>query len=552
MSIFTSLFGKKPVQSVSQQKPISTASKDAQSPKASGDFTRFGFDTRRSGGKSRKGLGKYQKVMILDHTALRLNARYMMHDSKEARMVNRRFTDCTVGNGIRVKPSPDADILGISAEQAENWGNDVARRFDLWAKSKDSDLTGDNTFYQNQWFYEWQYARDGEIFVRITYSDDPELLSPVQISFIDPNQIRGDEFTMNLGPTIQRDGIIKDGNGKTIGFKVWIEDPKVPGKYIEVQVPAKDPETGRPIMLHGKKKEYAGQSRGYPELSHAIEDFEDITDYSRSTAKKMVQESNIGFTVQNDQQDPSDMGLQGLDSNTSAGPSVIDETESVPAAPVTVGVDAVTYCEINEATNVETGPMYLLGGAQGDKLVQIKSAGPGEKSGEFIDGEIKHISASRGMPASVATMKFDKSHSASRGELGLFADVKEIEKDDIVSDCFDPVYAAWLSEEIAAGRVRAPGFSDPILRAAWLKNSWIANPLPDVDPMKTMQAKVLGFTWGLTDMDTESSLHNGSDGAANRAKLNRQLSELDWNPFDADLPPIGEEPDEEETETDEE
>jgi len=242
------------------------------------------------------------------------------------------------------------------------------------------------------------------------------------------------------------------------------------------------------------------------------------------------------------------MGLQGLDSG-SAGPNIIEESSTTPPPdPVAYGVEAVQYCELNEATQTETGPMYLLGGAQGDKLVQVKSAGPGEKSGEFIDSQIKNLAASRGIPASVASMKFDKSHSASRGELGLFADVKEIEKDDIVSDCFDPVYMAWLSEEIAAGRVRAPGWSDPILRAAWLKASWTGKPLPDIDPLKTKQAKEIEFKWGLSDLDTEANLNNGSDGPTNRAKLNRQISELYWNPFETDLPPI----DEDQEETDEE
>ena len=544
MGIKEFFFGKTPKpQPQQQQKSIQTASRDAQQPQAAGDFTtlRYGFDTRRSGGKSRRGLSHYQRTLVLDHTALRMNGRYMMHDSKEARMVNRRFTDCVVGNGLRLNPSPDADVLGISADQAEAWAKDVKTRFDLWARSKGSDATGTNNFYQNMRFYEWQYSRDGEVFVRLNYSDDPELINPVQIGFVDPNQIRGDEFTISLGPTSQKDGIIKDENGKEIGYKVWIQDPKNPGAFKAVEVPAKDPDTGRPIMLHGYNPEYAGQSRGYPEMSHGLEDFEDITSYSRSAAKKMVQESTLGFAVENVLQDPSDMGLQQLDTGA-AGPVIVDETTTIPAEPATFGPGAVKYCELNEATQTETGPMYLLGGAQGDKLVQVKSAGPGEKSGEFIDSQIDYLSASRGIPSSVARMKFPKAHSASRGELGLFADVKEIEKDDIVSDGFDPVYEAWLSEEIAAGRVRALGWSDPILRAAWLKNFWTGKPLPDIDPLKTKQAKEIEFKWGLTDMDTEANLNNGSDGPTNRAKLNRQVSELDWNPFETDMPPIGEEP----------
>jgi capsid protein len=494
-------------------------------------------NTKLSGGKSRHGLSSYYKPLLLDHYALRLNNRYMLHDSKEARMVNRRFTDCVVGNGFRINPSPDADILGITPEQAESWAKDVKTRFDLWARSKDSDLTGTNTLYQNMRFCEWMYSRDGETYIRLNYSDNPKLLNPVQISFLDPNQIRGDEFTYSLGPYSQDTGIVTDENGAETGYKVWIDDPKKKNRYKLVQIPAVDKTSGRRLMLHGYNPEYAGQQRGYPEFSHGLEDFQDITSYSRSATKKMVNESTMGFTVENDMNDPGDMGLQDLD-NTKAGPETISSVKTPSSTPRTLGVDAVSYRELNEATQTETGPLYLLGGAQGDKLVQIKSAGPGEKSGEFMDSQLKILAASRGIPVSVASMAFNKSHSALRGELGLFTDTKEIEKDDVVSDNWDLVYEAWMSEEIAAGRIRAPGWADPILKAAWLRASWSSTRVPDVDPEKTMRATILAIATGLTDLDTEAANYNNSDGQTNRAKLIRQLSELKWNPFDYKLPPI--------------
>lgn len=502
-------------------------------------------NTQRSGGKSRLGLQRYQNNLVLDHYALRQNTRYALHDSSQARTIVKRYNDSVIGNGLKLEPTPEYNILGISREQSEEWAEDIKNRFHLWAKSKKTDVTGRNNFYQNTRLYGWQYGRDGDVFVRFTYSDDPELTNPVQIGFIDANQIRGDEYTFSLGPVSQNDGIIKDKNGKEIAYKVWTIDPEKPGRYKYEEIPAFEPDTGRPLIIHGFDPEYAAQSRGYPEISHTLQDFQDITTYQIAQTQKMVNSSSYGFTVENQLQDPSPMGLDALDTG-SAGPQIVDESaETVTPSAASLGIDAVRSCTVNEATQNETGVYHLLGGAQGDKLVQIKSEGPAETSSEYMAGLFEFLSASVSMPSSIARMKFEKSHSASRGELGLFADVKEIKKDDTASDFLNIVYAVWLAEEIAAGKVRAPGWSDPLLRDAWLQNNWVGKPLPDVDPDKTMSAKIKALSIGLTELDREAMLYNGSSGKANRAKLARQILELVTDPFGISENPEPDEPDNE-------
>lgn len=488
----------------------------------------LGYDTRQSGGKSRYGLSRYQSPLILDTHALRQNARKASHDSIQARVILKRENDSVVGNGLKLDPTPKFEILGITREEAEIWADDVKERFDLWAKSKDSDLTGRNNFYQNTRFYGWQYGRDGDVFPRLSYSDDADILNPLQISFIDPNQIRGDEFIFSSGPEVQEDGIIKDKNGKETGYKVWITDPKQPGRFKDVTIPAFDEKTGRPIMLHGFDPEWAGQTRGIPELGHALQEFEDITSFKTATIKKAIIGAAMTLAVENEQQDPTAMGMEGM-INAAAGPTEIT-TEAPALAPQNLGPERVTSCNLPEQTVTETGIM-VLGGGQGDKIKGIPSLSPPEHAGEFIDAEFKYLAASKSMPKSIALMEFSKSHSASRGELGLYENVREIKKDDIASDFLNPVFGTWLAIEIGEGRVKAPGFSDPILKAAWLSASWRMKPLPDVDPFKTAQTRKLNLDLCLTDFDAEAIAANGSSGKANRAKVGRQLEEMPTDPL---------------------
>lgn len=479
--------------------------------------------TKPAGGKSWGGLSSYYKFLVIDHYARRMNTRAALDESLEARTILTRDKDSIIGNGLKYDPTPDFGILGKTREQAEAWAEDVKNRFHLWAKSKGSDLTGTNNFYQNQRFIRWQQGRDGEYFIRLHYSKDPALLNPLRISFIDPNQVRGDEFTTNLGPVTQNDGIIKNDDGEEIGYKVWIADPTTPGRFKDIEIPAKDKKTGRPLMIHGYDPEWVGQTRGLSELSYGLQDFEKMTTYDLATIEKMINSSNLGFTVQNDLQDPSDMALPQLDDD---GIDVAGITDLSVATTVTTGVNEVTHRQIPSNSVRESGTYNVFGGRQGDKLTAITSQGPAENANEYISGKQARQAAAVSMPPSIASMKFDKSHAASRGELGLYADVKEIKQDDIASDALDIIIEAWLSGEIAAGRIQAPGWADPILKAAWLLGVWIGKPLPDIDPLKTMQAKEKAIELAFSDLDRESVLYNGSSGKANRAKLARQILEL--------------------------
>lgn len=491
------------------------------------DFGPLG--AKKSGGKTRKGLSHYKKTTIIDHHATRQNARNTVYDSIEARTLLKRSNDYALGKGPRLDPTPETSVLNITAEEARVWGEDIASRFNLWAQSKSSDITGRNNLYQNIRFSGLQSKRDGEVFIRLHYSKSKKLINPLQISFLDANQIRGDEFTFAAGPITQTDGIKKDANGKETGYVVWINDPAKIGRYKFIDIPAVDKRSGRLLMVHMYETEYAGQTRGISKFGHTIQDFDDITSYAGATLTRAINGASLNLTVENDQQDPSDMGLAELDSGA-AGPIVETDTTETYTDPITFGVEGVTYSDLSEATLTEPG-VNVFGGRQGDKVKAMPDMAPPETSGTFISERFNFLSASMGDSPEVMQMKFGSSFSASKAAFGMQENTAQIDRSDIESDISNPIYEMWVSEEIAAGRVKAPGFSDPILRAAWLKNRWIGpNPI-DLNPVQTANANKINAELGLTDLDSASMTLNGSSGQANRAKLTRQLDELPTDPF---------------------
>jgi capsid protein len=89
----------------------------------------------------------------------------------------------------------------------------------------------------------------------------------------------------------------------------------------------------------------------------------------------------------------------------------------------------------------------------------------------------------------------------------------------------------WLSEEIAAGRISAPGWADPRLRAAWLRHRWTGTSAPVIDPLKSINAAKIAAEIGATTLEDIATEYSGASGKANRAKLAQEFRELPPAPW---------------------
>ena len=492
-----------------------------------GNYTRD-YSGTHSGAKWPYGLSASGSGFLIDHYTTRQNVRSKVHENFVAKAITDRFADTIADIGLKRESTPDADILGITPEQAEEWGENVDRRFHLWAKSKKQHRSGQYTFYQSHRLYaNWQ-QRDNDIFTRLFYSSKRNLISPLQFDFLEPNQIRGDACTSSFYQSQgDGDGIIKNLDGTERAYKVWLQ---VPGKYEykNKEIPAVGPKSGRKMMLHGFYPEYPGQNRGFSRLAHAIQEFENITDFSASIIKKSIAQSSLALGVENDQLDPSNP-LEGI-LTTPAGPITDTGTEFAESTTATPA-ERLNYCPLPEATMAVPGSVGVFNMQKGDKLKFYENKTPSESYESFLNAFVSFLVASVGMPVEILLMKFNRNYSASRATILLFWRIAQIWREEMAADYLDPVFETWLSEEIAAGRITAPGWQDPILRAAWLCGGWIGAPMPNIDPQRTAKAIETHVGMGLTTLDRESRNLNGSSGKSNRAKLKKEYTELPPSPF---------------------
>ena len=130
------------------------------------------------------------------------------------------------------------------------------------------------------------------------------------------------------------------------------------------------------------------------------------------------------------------------------------------------------------------------------------------------------------MALEVLKMIFGDNYSASRGTLLLVYRVIDMKRDRMDTDLISPVYEAWLSGEIASGRISCPGWQDPRLRAAWTSHRLHGAPMPNIDPNSTAKADQLLVEMGAKTLDDIAMETNGSSGKANRLALQEQMEEL--------------------------
>jgi lambda family phage portal protein len=484
----------------------------------------FGYDYNYSYGGSKWpfGLASSGSAPVLDHFTLRANARAAYHESTAARSVVERYADSVVDQGLRLEATPHASILGVQADAAESWARDVEERFDVWAKDRRVHRRGLMNFYQLQRLAEISQQRDGEYFARFFYSRERKLQNPLQLDFVDPTQIRGDALTAATGENTIDDGIIRDAAGREVGYKIWV---LVSGRFTEREIPAVGARSGLRLMVHGYQPEYSYQRRGFSRLSHALQEFENLTDFTSAQIKKAIIQSCLNMYVKPSKDAPASFPFDEL-ARGGAGPTA----EQVPTPAVGDGASSITsqvnYIELPEATMTTPGSVGMFNLREGEDIQPFKATAPAEQYERFVNAFVGSLSASMSIPPEVLFMKFGQNYSASRAALIMFWRVATIWRDELASDFLNPVYEAWLTGEIAAGRISAPGWNNPVMRAAWLSNNWIGAPMPNIDPARQAEADRNYAEIGATTLDRVSRNLNGSSGAANRQKLAREFEEL--------------------------
>jgi len=130
----------------------------------------------------------------------------------------------------------------------------------------------------------------------------------------------------------------------------------------------------------------------------------------------------------------------------------------------------------------------------------------------FVQAVLRQVGTALEIPFEVLIKHFTASYSAARSALLEAWKFYRSRRCWLADGFCQPVYAAFLEEAVALGRIQAPGFFDnPLLRSAYLGAQWHGDGPGSIDPLKEVNAVEKRLNIGLRTLDQEIAEDSGSD-----------------------------------------
>lgn len=414
-----------------------------------------------------------------------------------------------VGMGLRLRPTIDREVLGMSDEEAKRWEKKTQREFELWAKSKQCDATKVNNFYEMQQIACMSWLTNGDAVGLIEYCDEEKAFMPyeLRIHLIESDKVCNPQSTgayVNLWETNPDNGnriyngVEIDSKGGVVAYHICNTYPNsalvTQKKWTRVK--AFGDRTGMPNVLMIFESERAEQYRGVPYLAPVIEALKQLTRYSE--AEIMAAVINGFFTVFiTSEKSPSEMPFTGI-----------------------AGDDEDEY-DTDNSYGLGPGMINVL--APGEDIKMADPSHPNSNFDAFTTAYAKYIGAALEIPSELLLKQFGASYSASKAALEEAWKAFKMRRAWLIDDFCKPIYEIWLTEAIAKGRIKAPGFYlDASIREAWCKCAWNGPAQGMLDPLKEIKAAKGRVDLGVSTREIETMEMNGGNFDDNAAQLKHE------------------------------
>lgn len=425
---------------------------------------------------------------LFDLPALRERSRDLVRNEPIAGGAIHTVVTKTIGTGLAMQPRVRHELLSMTLEQAQEWEANAKTRFEAWGASKDCDIARTQNFYETQDLAFRSTLENGDVFCLMPRAKRRGRDSLLTLQLIEAdrcsNQNRKADTTTIAG------GIEQDATGAP---KSYFFSKTHPGDINKTAiewdtVPAFGAKSGRRNVIHLYRKLRVGQRRGVPYLAPVIETLKQMSRYADAEIMAAVVSSM--FTVFVKSEDGA-----GLDPVTDLG-----------------GETGATSSD----KDVKMAPGAIIDLAPGESIESANPGRPNPNFEPFFLAFCTQIGVALELPREVLLKQFNSSYSAARASLldaWLFIRTR---RDWIASNFCQPIYEAWLEEEIAYGRIEAPGFfNDEITRFAWCGAEWVGDGPGSIDPVKEVTAAEKRLNLKISTVEKEAMLHDGGDWRAN-------------------------------------
>jgi lambda family phage portal protein len=391
----------------------------------------------------------------------------------------------TIGTGLAYTPAIDGAFLGLTAKQVEAWQAATQRRFSAWASSPDCDMARQLDFYGLQELAFRSFLESGDCFA-LTPIVARQGLPQLALQLIEADRVCNPSRQPDTDSLV--DGIeINPATGEAIAAYVARRHPgaHTVGSNDWTRVAYRGNSTGRRNLLHIFKPLRPGQVRGVPWVAPILEPLKQLNRWSDAELNAAVVSSAMVTFVKMDPE---------------AFQSIYDEDSQ----------EAIIGAASKWSGEMDSGKAVNL--LPGESIESPTPGRPNPAFDPFWTAMVRQIGMALEMPFEVLVMHFQSSYSAARAALLMAYKSFRGKRDLLAKTLCQPVFELWLADEVAAGRISAPGFfTDPVVRAAWCSAIWTGDGPGSIDPVKEVTAAKLRVDLGISTKQAESIAFDGVD-----------------------------------------
>jgi lambda family phage portal protein len=421
--------------------------------------------------------------IIGDLPALRSRSRDQMRNAPIALGALNITSSHSIGTGLSCNPAINAAILGMSDEAAEAWQLNTRARFEVWARSKACTLDRRQDFFQAQGLSYRSTKESGDNFVLTPLLDrDGQRMLVLQL--VEADRVCNPDRKADSDTLV--DGIeLSSETGEAVAVYVAKHHPgdwHVKNTWERREV--RGSTTGRRNVLHIFKSLRPSQARGVPWIAPILEPLKQLSQYTDAELKAAVDSAVTSFFTQ-------------MDGDAFADLYDEESQNKIIAEGMKWNGNVAGN---NKVTNL----------LPGEEIKNLTPGRPNPQFDPFVLAILRQIGAALEIPFEVLIMHFQSSYTAARGAMLMAAKFWRRRRDRLVTNICAPVHEIWLSEEIAAGRIAAPGFfADPVVRAAWCAGVWTGDGPGSLDPQKEVTAAQARVDMEISTLDAESVAYDG-------------------------------------------
>lgn len=442
----------------------------------------------------------------LDLPDLRARSRDLSRNSMIGCGAIKSLVSHAIGTGLSYQSRIDSRYLKLSDEDAAAWQDHTERRFGLWAESRDCDITRTQDFYGQQALTLQSMLESGDILTLMVNVQRPNNPFTLTLQSVEADRVCNPDFAQDTDTIIA--GIEFDSLGAPQKFHVARHHPgalRLRAKQKWQAVDAYGARSGRRNALLLFPRTRPGQVRGVPFLAPVIEALKQLSRYTEAELQAAVINGVFAVFMK---MDPNAFG----DLFDDAGQSTYLESASKWDG-------SMKYASVDDGGKA----VNLL---PGEEPVSVTPGRPNPAFEPFFDAIASQIGSALEIPFEVLLKHFSSSYSASRGALlDAWRFFMRMRGFMAVEYC-QPIFEQWLDEEVAAGRIIAPGyFADPLTRKAWCGAEWVGDGPGSLDPLKEVNAAEKRIDIGISTIAAESILHDGKDWELKHRQRAREVTQ---------------------------